>query len=296
MTKLSWGIIGTGAIARAFAHGLKQSASGRLVAVGSRSSETAEAFARENGVPGHHGSYEALLADEKVQAVYISTPHPFHAEWAIKAAEAGKHVLCEKPMALNAWQAQVIIEAARRNGVFLAEAFMYRCHPQTAKLAELIRSGAIGQVRMIRASFGFGGGDRINPESRLFKNALGGGGILDVGCYAVSGARLIAGAAIGLPFDNPDQVVGSGQVGETGVDEWAAAVLHFKSGITAQVSTAIRTTLDNLIEVYGSEGTITVPDPWVADRVNPVLGQIIVTRGSETKIHEIAASATSFAL
>lgn len=219
MKKLNWGIIGTGAIAKAFAHGLKQSQSGRLAAVGSRTRESADRFGKEHGVPVCHESYEAFLADQTVQAVYISTPHPFHAEWGIKAAEAGKHVLCEKPLALNQWQAQEIFEAARRNGTYLSEAFMYRFHPQTARLVELVSSGMIGEVRMIRASFGFGGGDTIDPQGRLFNNALGGGGILDVGCYAVSGARLVAGAAIGKPFDNPVKVAAAGKVGETEVDE-----------------------------------------------------------------------------
>ncbi len=296
MEKVNWGILGTGAIAKAFAHGLAQSETGRAVAVGSRSRETAEAFGNAHGIALRHGSYEALLADANVRAVYISTPHPFHPEWAIKAVEAGKHVFCEKPLALNQWQAQVMIEAARRNGVYLSEAFKCRFHPQTARLVELIREGAIGEVRMIRTSFGFGGGDRIDPDSRLFKNALGGGAILDVGCYAVAAARLIAGAATGRPFANPVKVAGAGRIGTTGVDEWAAAVLQFESGITAQVSTSIRAGLENTIEVDGSAGRITLPNPWVNDRENAATGRIIVTSGGEPREYEIPAPATSFAL
>jgi predicted dehydrogenase/aryl-alcohol dehydrogenase-like predicted oxidoreductase len=296
MQKLNWGIIGTGAIAEAFAHGLKQSATGTLAAVGSRTQSSAEAFATRHPGIQSHGSYEHLLEDEAVQAVYISTPHPFHGEWVIKAAEAGKHVLCEKPAALNQWQAQAMIEAARKAGTYFSEAFMYRFHPQTRMLVELIQAGTIGEVRMIRASFGFGGGNTINPDSRLFDPGLGGGGILDVGCYAASAARLVAGAAIGQPFDNPVSIKGGGHAGETGVDEWAAAVLQFSSGITAQISTAIRAKLENSLVVIGSEGHITVPDPWTADRVNPVTGRIRVTRGKETQEHEIPATITSFAL
>ncbi|MGC9452791.1 MAG: aldo/keto reductase [Oceanipulchritudo sp.] len=296
MKKLNWGIIGTGAIAKAFVNGLRQSETGTAHAVGSRTRESAEGFGKQHGIAVCHGSYEALLGDESVQAVYICTPHPFHAEWAIKAAEAGKHVLCEKPLALNQWQAQAMMEAARKNGVYLSEAFMYRFHPQTAKLVELIREGVIGEVRLVRASFGFGGGDRIDPQSRLFNNALGGGGILDVGCYAVSGARLVAGAAIGEPFDNPVKVAGSGKIGETGIDEWAAAVLQFESGITAQVCTSIRAQLDNTIEVYGSLGQITVPNPWVANREKAVAGKIIMKTGGEPQVLEIPATATSFSL
>jgi predicted dehydrogenase len=192
---LAWGILGAGTIARAFANGVAQSETGTLLAVGSRSQETADAFGDKWNIPRRYSSYEALLADKDVQAIYISVPHPLHAEWAIKAAEAGKHVLCEKPIALNHAEATAIVEAAYRNDVFLMEAYMYRCHPQIARLVELIRAGAIGQVRLIQATFSFH--TRFNPESRLLKNTLGGGGILDVGGYCASIARLIAGAASG---------------------------------------------------------------------------------------------------
>src|SRR5947209_423396 len=153
--RLQWGIIGTGAIAKIFARGLAASRTGRLVAVGSRTPAAAETFADAFDAPHRHGSYDSLLADPAVQAVYISTPHPMHAEWAIKAAEAGKHILCEKPLTLNHAEAMVVVEAALRHDVFLMEAFMYRCHPQTAKLIELIRSGVIGSVRVIQVTFSF---------------------------------------------------------------------------------------------------------------------------------------------
>ena len=295
MARLKWGIIGTGSIARAFALGLAQSETGTLAAVGSRSGETADGFGDEYDIPLRHGSYEALLADDEVQAVYISTPHPFHGEWAVKAAEAGKHILCEKPMALNHAQAMAMVEAARENSVFLMEAFMYRCHPQTDKLVELIRDGAIGKVRMIRATFGFGGGDNINPESRLFSHELAGGGILDVGCYPVSMSRLIAGVAAGKPFEDPETVVGAGKLGETGIDEWAAAVLRFESGIIAQVSNAVRAPLDNTVGIYGSNGSIELPNPWAAGRENPATGIINMTVGAKARSIEVAAKRTSFA-
>lgn len=294
--ELKWGIIGTGAIARAFTEGLAQSSTGNLVAVGSRSLEGAEAFVRQGGGIRAHGSYEALLADPEIEAIYVSTPHPFHAEWTIKALEAGKHVLCEKPLALNLWQAQAMIATARHARRFLAEGFMYRFHPQTRKLVELVRQGAIGEVRMIQAAFGFGGGTRIDPESRLFKNSMGGGGILDVGCYAVSAARLIAGTAIGEPFANPVKVLGAGHLGPTEVDEWAAAVLQFSSGITAQVSTAVRAPLDNQLVLYGSEGRLRVPNPWVADRKGAVIGRLLLEKGNQVEEIHVPAHATSFAL
>ena len=177
---LNWGIIGTGRIASVFAGELPQSHTGNLLAVGSRTQEGADRFADTWHIPRRYSTYEQLLADPDVQAVYISIPHPLHAEWAIKAAEAGKHILCEKPIALNYAQAMMIVEAAQRNDVFLMEAFMYRGHPQIARLRELLRAGAIGDIRIIQATFSFHA--PFDPAHRLLNNALGGGGILDVGC------------------------------------------------------------------------------------------------------------------
>ncbi len=189
---LTWGILGTGRIARIFARGVAASVTGTVVAVGSRTREAAERFGEAFGVPRRHGSYAALLADERVAAVYIATPHTAHAEWAIAALRAGKHVLCEKPLALNAAEAQAIVDAARRHDRFLMEALLYRCHAQTARLVELIREDAIGAVRLIQATFCFAA--PADPPGRILNHALGGGGILDVGCYCASMARLIAGA------------------------------------------------------------------------------------------------------
>jgi len=146
---LAWGILGTGAIAGAFAEGLATSQTGKLVAVGSRSKQSADQFADKHKIPTRHASYDALLADPQVQAIYIAVPHPLHAEWAIKAANAGKHVLVEKPIGMNHAQAMAIIEAAIANDVFLMEAFMYRVHPQTLKLVELLQQKTIGDVKMI---------------------------------------------------------------------------------------------------------------------------------------------------
>ena len=257
---LQWGIIGVGRIARVFARGLAGSTTGRLVAVGSRSQHKANEFSREFNVPRAYGSYEALLADGDVQAVYIATPHAFHAEWAIRAAEAGKHILCEKPLALNHGEAMAVVEAAIRHDVFLMEGFMYRCHPQTAKLVELLHDGAIGKVRMIRAAFSFHAA--YDPENRLLNNHLGGGGILDVGCYCTSMARLVAGVAKGKDFAEPIEVKGCAHLGETGVDEWAVASLRFPGDIVAQVAAGVQVSQDNVVQIFGSEGSITIPSPW----------------------------------
>lgn len=279
--RLQWGIIGAGRIARTFARGVAHSKTGTLLAVGSRSQEKADAFGRELNVPRPYGTYEALLADGDVQAVYVATPHPMHAEWAIAAAEAGKHVLCEKPIGLNHAEAMAIIEAAQRNDVFLMEAFMYRCHPQTARLVELVREGAIGEVRVIQASFSFKA--ELNLEGRLFNQALGGGGILDVGGYPVSMARLLAGAAQGRDFADPIEVKGCAHLGpESRVDEWAAAALKFPGGIIAQVAAGVRVAQDNAVRVFGTTGWIEVPWPWIPAREGGA-NSIILHKGDKTE-------------
>jgi len=258
--KLNWGLLCTGSIAKKFALGVAHSRTGQMVAVGSRSQAKADAFAKELGISRRHGSYEALLADPEVDAVYISTPHPMHAEWAIKAAEAGKHILCEKPLVMNYAEAAAVVAAARRHDVFLMEAFMYRVAPQTARLVELIKGGAVGEVRVIRSTFSFQCGD--DPESRLLKRELGGGGIMDVGCYAASMARLIAGVAAGKDFAEPDDVVACGRIGVTGVDDWASAVLRFPGDIVATLSAGVRVNQDNAVCIFGSQGHLVVPWPW----------------------------------
>ncbi len=278
--KLSWGIIGTGMIAGKFAAGILTSETGRLTAVASRNQATADAFADEFGIEKRFASYEAMLADPGVQAVYISTPHPMHAEWAVKAADAGKHILCEKPITLDLADAERVVEAARANGVFLMEAFMYRCHAQTAKLVELVRSGTIGEVRMVQATFSFQTG--WDPKSRLLDKSLGGGGILDVGCYCASMVRLVAGAAQGKPFAEPTELKAVGRIGETGVDEWTAAVLKFPGDIVAQLSCGVQLNQENVVRVYGSEGSILVPSPWFCGK-DETGANLVVRKGSNTE-------------
>ena len=294
MPKLKWGILATGHIAHAFANGVAHSRTGELIAVGSRTQESADKFGAEFGVGRCYGSYEALLADPEVQAVYVCTPHPLHAEWAIKAAEAGKHVLCEKPIGVNHAEAMAIMEAARRNDVFLMEAFMYRCHPQVAKLVKLLREKAIGEVRLIQATFGFDAG--FNPEGRLFKNSLGGGGILDVGCYPTSISRLIAGVAMGKDFAEPVEVTAVGHLGETGIDEWTVASAKFPGDILAQLCTAVRLTPENVVRIFGTEGMIYLPTPWIASREGGVT-KIIVTRyGEKPRTITVSTSAWLYGL
>ena len=271
--KLQWGVLGTGRIARQFARGLLQSHTGELAAIGSRSNHAALEFARDFPAVCHN-SYEGLLADSRVQAVYVCTPHPAHTEWAIRAAEAGKHVLCEKPLAMNAREAQAIVDAARRHDVFLMEAFMYRCHPQTLRLVECIRQGAIGEVKLIRATFSFC--CPYDPQSRLLNAELGGGGILDVGCYCVSMARLIAGAVSGKPFEDPLEVKAVGHIGATGVDEYAVASLAFPNAVVAQIAAGVQLELENNVRIVGTKGSILIPNPWVVNADGPGFSKILV--------------------
>ena len=262
---LRWGILSTGSIAGSFAGDLPKSRTGRLVAVGSRSAESAEAFAGEHGRVRAHGSYADLLADAEVDAVYIATPHPQHAEWAIRAARAGKHVLCEKPMCLNHGDAAAVAHAAAKAGVVLMEAFMYRCHPLTKAVWDAVAGGEIGEVQLIEASFAFRAGD--DPSSRLLDPALGGGGILDVGCYAMSAARLVAGAARGEPFADPKELRAVGRIGRTGVDEWATATLDFGNGVLANLVTGVRLSHPRpQLRVTGTGGVLVCPEVFIPGR------------------------------
>ncbi len=294
MRLISWGILGAGAIARAFAADLPRSRTGRLVAAGSRERAKAQAFADTFAEgPGHppiraHGSYDELLADPGVEAVYIATPHPSHAEWCLRAARAGKHILCEKPLTMNHAEAAAVAEAAREAGVFLMEAFMYRCHPLTARLVQLVREGALGEVGSIQAVFSFRAPFR--SESRLFDKALGGGGILDVGCYAASIARLVAGAAVGRPFADFESFAGFGRLHpETGADLYAVASGRFPGGIVAQLATGVGLTQENGLRVFGTEASLHIPSPFVIAREGGE-SRIFVQR-PDAPVEEILVSA-----
>jgi predicted dehydrogenase len=260
--KLNWGILTTGWIARKFVTDLQQSRTGRFAAVGARSLGDAQKFAVDFGGANAHGSYEALLADPAVEAVYIGTPHPWHAEWAIKAAAAGKHVLCEKPLTLSLADTERVLAAAKQHDVLLMEGYMYRFHPQTRKVVELVRCGAIGDVRLIRASFNVV--MDFNPEHRMFKKSLGGGTILDLGCYPVTYSRHIAGAVQGKDFVEPREFHGAGHVRpEVGTDDFATAVATFPGNILAQLSCGATVLNDNSVQIHGTAGWLEVPQPFV---------------------------------
>ena len=256
-----WAVLGPGSIARRFASQLPSSQDGVLVAVGSSSAERARAFADEFPLqdPALIGDYAQVLASDEVDAVYISTVHTGHAELAAQALEAGKHVLCEKPMTPNAGTTMALIDLAARSGRVLLEAYMYRFHPQTARVLELVADGAIGEITHVDASFAFDTGGR---SGRLFDLKTAGGGILDVGCYPMSFARFVAGAAQGRPVVEPATVAGSGTLGATGVDEWATAELTFPGGMTASLRTGVRLADPQTATITGSRGVIRLSDPW----------------------------------
>ncbi len=282
---IRWGIIGPGTIARTFADGIAHSRTGRLEAIATRNPDKpglAEAFAGARIIKG----YDALLADPAIDAVYIATPHTGHAEWAIKAIRAGKNVLVEKPIALSAYDADAIFHEAKKAGVFAGEAYMYRLHPQTAKLLELVKARAVGDIRIIRSSFGFNMGS-FRADHRLFANETAGGGILDVGGYPVSMVRMIAGAVDGKPFAEPEKVAGVAHLGQSGVDEWASAVLKFSNGIVAEVSCSIMAAQDNVLRIIGSEGRIEVKDFWFAAGHKGGTGRIDIVRGDKVETIEL---------
>jgi xylose dehydrogenase (NAD/NADP) len=240
------GVLGAAAIARAFIAGVAPSRTVKVTAVASRDLAKAERFAKDTGIARALGSYEALLADPAIDAVYNPLPNTLHAEWSIRAADAGKHVLCEKPLAMNEAEAVAMFAAARRHKVHLVEAYPYRAQPQTQKLAELVAAGAIGRIRLIRASFGV---NFTDPSNIRLKPDVGGGALLDAGSYAVSLVRLVAGA-------RPERVSAVAQWTETGVDNSTVATLEFAGGLLAQVSCSFATGYHRHALVSGDAGTI----------------------------------------
>lgn len=247
-----WGILGPGAIARSFAEGLKSAADARLIAVGSRDAAKAEEFGARYDAPNRHGSYQALVEDPEVDAIYVATPHTFHKEHCLLALNAGKPVLCEKPFTINAPEAEAVVKTAREKGVFLMEGMWSRFFPLMTRLREIVQAGEIGPVRMVEADFGFRAG--FNPQSRLFDPQLGGGALLDVGVYVVSFASMILGT--------PDRFAGLATLGETGVDEQSAMILGHPSGALAILSTAVRTNTPHNAVILGEEGRIVIQPPF----------------------------------
>jgi predicted dehydrogenase len=248
-TALRLGILGCANIARQFVRDVTPSRAVRIEAVASRDAAKAAAFASEFGIARAHGSYEALLADAALDAVYIPLPNSLHAEWAVRAAQRGRHVLCEKPLAMNLGEARAMFDAARQHGVMLLEAYPWWFQPQTASLLRLLHGGAIGSVRLVQSSFGFSLRDPAGTNIRSIA-ALGGGALLDAGSYCLSFIRLVMGRA-------PVRVHASARRGPTGVDIATAATLHFDDGAVAQLSCGMDGALHRHGLVVGSDGVLT---------------------------------------
>ena len=241
-----WGVLGTGRIARKFIAAVQQSDATEVVAVASRAPSQAGAFARATNVPRAYGSYEELLADPEIHGVYIATPNGLHAEWAIAAARAGKHVLCEKPIGATLAEAEAMFGAARECGVWLVEAFMYRFHPQMLRVQQLVAEGALGAVRMVRSDFGF---TLDRPEDVRWRADLAGGSLMDVGCYCVNFARAIIGEA-------PARVSASAKWSASGVDTLVAATLEYPGGAVAQLACDYISSFHQTAQVIGSDGLL----------------------------------------
>jgi predicted dehydrogenase len=250
---VKWGIISTAHINRLVIPGAKASPKVDLVAVASRDQVRAEEYAREWGIGRAHGSYEALLDDSEIEAVYISLPNNQHVEWSIRSLDAGKHVLCEKPFTRRADEVEQAFDAAERADRVLSEAFMYRHNPQTKRLKSLVEDGAIGELRLVRASFSFAMYDeqniRLRPE-------LDGGSLMDVGCYCVSGSRLVAG--------EPETVYGQAWYGPSGTDWVFGGTLRFGGDVIGIFDCGTALTDRDELEVVGSDGSLFLDDPWHA--------------------------------
>ena len=288
MDKIRWGIIGPGSIAHNFADALKQAYSGELISIASRTSNKLEEFGNKYQIKNEFrfNDYDALLENENIDAVYIATPHVFHADLTIRAAGKGKHILCEKPGAINFAEASRVIEKIKEAGVFYKEGFMYRCHPQIPALINLIKQNTIGNIKHITSSFGFDM-QKVIPDHRLFDKKLAGGAILDVGLYPVSLSRIVAGAAIGKKFVNPVAISAKARIGETGVDEISSATLKFENNIIAEVSTAIMQNMDNNAIIEGEVGKIIIDDPWMPGKDGgPYNTKIRVIKNGTEEIQE----------
>ena len=258
--RLNWGLLSTAKINRALIKPLNASKRTRLLAVASRSISSAEAYAREWNIPRAHGSYEALLADPEIDVIYNSLPNHLHAEWTIKALRAGKHVLCEKPFALTLAEVDAMSQAAHETGKVLAEAFMYLHHAQTLKIKEIVESGVLGKLQLIKGAFTF----TLTREGNYrWMEEMGGGSIWDVGCYPISFARMIVGA-------EPVEVFGWQLTGQGGSDESFFGQMRFKDEVHMQFDCGFKSPSRSFIEIVGTDATLNIPDPFKPGRKNEI--------------------------
>ena len=252
MKNYRWGIIGPGKIAHKFAVALTLAGGAQLDAIASRDGSRARAFAEKYNVPRYYDSYEALVKDPDIDAVYVSTPHAFHCDQTILALTHGKPVLCEKPMALTQREVGKMVEAARDNNVFLMEAMWTRFLPMTRAILELVSSGQIGEIKYIRADFGFYAA--FDPAGRLFDIRLGGGSLLDIGIYPLYLCLQLLG--------EPAKIVAAGRLSPTGSDETCHAILEYPNGANAIISSTLSCQTPLTAEIAGTKGMIRIPTPW----------------------------------
>ena len=271
MKKYKWGILGPGTISHKFVSDLKLLHEAEVYAVGSRSIDKAQAYADRYSIPKAYGSYEELLTDPNVEIIYISTLHPMHKEWIIKSLEAGKAVLCEKPITVNALEAEEVFNAAEKNNVFFMEAMWTRFLPVMVKVREWVKSGAIGEVRMLKADFGFRAA--FNKEGRLFNPSLAGGALLDAGIYPISLAYMVFGKT-------PAEIISTAHLGETGVDEQGVSVFKYDKGELAILESAVRTTTPQEAYILGTKGSIKIPQFWCAKSA------ILTTDDGKSQVYE----------
>jgi D-xylose 1-dehydrogenase (NADP+, D-xylono-1,5-lactone-forming) len=254
--EVRWGFLSTARVNRHLLAAAEKSGRAEIVAVASREVGRAQAYAAEYGIGRAYGSYEELLADPEVEVVYVSLPNSLHVEWSLRALAAGKHVLCEKPLTRSVVEAAQLFDAAERAGRILMEGFMWRHSPQTAKLVQLVQGGVIGRLRLVRATFSFPVEGRRNIR---LDPALDGGALMDIGAYGVSASRLLGG--------EPERVYGEHVIGDTGVDVLFSGVLRFPRGLIAQIDTGMELPRRDGLEVVGTEGSLVIPDPWLARRL-----------------------------
>ena len=270
---LNWGLLSTARINSALIPPLRASRRNRLLAVASRRQDSAGEYAREWKIPRAHGSYEALLADPEIDVIYNPLPNHLHAEWTIRAVEAGKHVLCEKPLALTVDEVDATRSAAGRHGRVVMEAFMYRHHPQTLKVQDLVKGGSLGALKLIRGSFSYvlshEGDVRLDP-------AMGGGSLWDIGCYPISYARSVLG-------QEPLEVFGWQVAGPTGIDETFVGQMRFADGVHVQFDSSFVIPLHWFMEIVGNEGTLNIPSPFKPQENE----KIYLTRGDKTETIKI---------
>jgi xylose dehydrogenase (NAD/NADP) len=250
-TPVKWGLLSTADINRKVIPGAKESPKVELVGVASRDAARAQAYAHQWEIPRSYGSYEELLADPEIEAVYISLPNTMHVEWSIKSLQAGKHVLCEKPFTRHPEEVAAAFDVADENGLLLTEAFMWRHNPQTAKLKELVASGAVGELRLVRSVFSYG---LYDAENIRLRTDVEGGSLMDVGCYNVSGSRLLGG--------EPERVWGEAWYGPSGTDWVFTGTMRFPNDVIAAFDCGTALPDRDELEAIGSEGSLFLDDPW----------------------------------